>query len=176
MKAAHLVRRFFRALWPGPPGSDAAVWVEQILTPSELALWRQLPNHDRRYSIGVARRVEHTLVGTEYAGDPRWLAAALLHDTGKLDSGLGVVGRSLATIAAALAGRSRVDQWRSASGWRGRVATYVQHDELGARRIRDAGGRPEAAEWAWAHHHADRRAASGIPEVVAEALRAADDA
>lgn len=176
MKSAHLPRRFFRALWPGAPSPTAARWVEDVLTPSELALWRELPNHDRRYSIRVAQLVERDLAGTAYAGDPRWLAAALLHDTGKLDAGLGVIGRSAATITAALAGAGRVASWQAASGWRGRVATYAHHDELGARRIRDAGGRGEAAEWAYAHHHPDRWAASGIPTVVAEALRAADDA
>ncbi len=176
MAAAHLTRRFFRALWPGPPRAESVAWVEGILEPGELALWRQLPNHDRRYSIAVARRVEHALAGTEYADDPRWLAAALLHDTGKLDAGLGVVGRSVATIVASLAGTPRVERWRGRGGWRGRVADYRVHDEHGAARIRAAGGREEAARWAYAHHHADRRAASGIPPVVAEALRVADDA
>jgi hypothetical protein len=175
MKSAHLPRRFLRALWPGAPKPAATRRVEEILTPSELALWRALPNHDRRYSIRVAQLVERDLAGTEYAGDPRWLAAALLHDTGKLDAGLGVIGRSAATITAALAGERRVTSWQSASGWRGRVATYFHHDELGARRIRDAGGRDEAAAWTFAHHHRDRWAATGIPPVVMQALQAADD-
>jgi len=174
--AAHLPRRFFRALWPGPPRAASVAWVEGILEPNELALWRELPNHDRRYTIAVARRVQQELAGTEYTGDPRWLAAALLHDTGKLDAGLGVVGRSAATVVGSLAGSARVARWRGRAGWRGRVADYRVHDEHGAARIRAAGGREEAARWAYAHHYADRRAESGIPPVVAEALRVADDA
>ena len=176
MKPLHLVRRFFRALWPGRPRSTDVAWVESVLEPAELDLWRELPNHDRRYSIRMARLVQAGLVGTEYAGEERWLAVALLHDVGKLDAGLGVAGRSLATVLGALAGRARVERWTHATGFRLRTATYLHHDERGAVRIRAAGGRDEAARWALAHHHRDRWPASGVPEAVAEALAAADDA
>jgi hypothetical protein len=172
----HLVRRFFGALWPGPPGARDTAWVEAVLEPGELDLWRKLPNHDRRYSIRVAKDVEGRLAGTEYAGQSRWLAAALLHDTGKLDAGLGVFGRSVATVTGAVAGRARVDRWTTASGFRRRVAWYLQHDERGAERIRAAGGRDEVARWALAHHCRDRWPASGVPVAVAEALEAADNA
>ncbi len=176
MTRLHLPRRFVRALWPGPPRDDDTRWVESILTPAELELWRQLPNHDRRYSIRVARRVEQELVGTAYANDQRWPAAALLHDSGKLDSGFGVFGRSAATITVAIARRVRVSRWRDQPGLRGRIAAYARHDELGAERIRRAGGREEAAQWALAHHHPERWPATGIPRPVAEALKVADDA
>ena len=176
MKSVHLVRRFFRALWPRAPRARDEAWVEGILEPSELELWRQLPNHDRRYSIRMARLVDEGLAGTAYAGESRWLAVALLHDVGKLDSGLGVVGRSVATVLGALAGRARVDRWASAGGFRRRTATYLHHDERGAARIRAAGGREEAARWALAHHHRSRWPGSGVPAPVAEALALADDA
>ena len=110
------------------------------------------------------------------SGDPRWLAAALLHDVGKLDAGLGVVGRSVATVLGAIAGSTRVDRWALTSGFRRRAAWYLRHDERGAARIRAVGGRPEAARWAWAHHRRDRWAESGVPMPVAEALEAADNA
>lgn len=175
-KPVHLARRFVRALWPGSPRVHDVEWVEGILEPGELALWRELPDHDRRYSIRVARHVEAGLAGTEYAGESRWLAVALLHDVGKLDAGLGVLGRSVATVVGATAGRARVDRWSAASGFRGRAARYLRHDERGAERIRTAGGRDEAARWALAHHHRDRWPASGVPVAIAEALEAADNA
>jgi hypothetical protein len=176
MKPAHLARRFVRALWPGRPRSQDVEWIESILEPNELVLWRELPRHDQRYTIRVARLVEERLAGTEFAGDPRWLAAALLHDAGKLDAGLGVMGRSIATVLGAVAGRARVDGWARSSGFRRRAAWYLHHDERGADRIRAAGGRDEAARWARAHHHRDRWPESGVPIPVAEALEAADNA
>ena len=176
IRPLHLVHRFVRALWPGRPPADDVAWVTGILDPGELELWRSLPNHDQRYTIRVARLVEEKLAGTEFAGDERWVATALLHDTGKLDAGLGVVGRSVATVMGAIAGTARVDRWAQASGFRRRVACYLHHDERGADRIRAAGGREQAARWAWAHHHRDRWRESGIPTPVAEALESADNA
>jgi hypothetical protein len=176
MKPLHLVRRFVRALWPGPPRSRDVAWVEDILGPGELALWRELPNHDRRYSIRVAKDVDARLAGTEHAHETRWLAAALLHDVGKLDAGLGVVGRTVATVMGAAAGPARVDRWASGAGFRRRVGCYLRHDDRGAARIRAAGGRDEAARWALVHHHRDRWPGSGVPMPVAEALAAADNA
>jgi response regulator RpfG family c-di-GMP phosphodiesterase len=167
VKPVHLVRRFVRALWPGPPRTADVAWVESVLTPSELAIWRRLPNHDRRYSIRVARNVQRALAGTEY-DDARWHAVALLHDVGKLDAGLGIAGRTLATVAGAIRTRTRAS--------RGRIGRYLRHDELGAAMLRAAGGREEAAAWASAHHHRERWAGSGVPGTVAEALAAADDA
>lgn len=175
-RALHLGRRFVRALSPRPPRDRDVAWVSGILEPAELGLWRSLPSHDRRYTIRVAKDVEARLAGTEYAGQPRWLAAALLHDVGKLDAGLGVVGRSVATVMGAVAGHARVDRWAQTSGFRRRAAWYLHHDERGADRIRAAGGRDEAARWAWAHHQRGRWPASGVPITVAEALEAADNA
>ncbi|HEX6310367.1 MAG TPA: HD domain-containing protein [Acidimicrobiia bacterium] len=167
MKLPHLARRFVRALWPGaPPPADVA-WVESVLTPAELALWRRLPNHDRRYSIRVGRRVDSLLGGSRCAPDDHWVAIALLHDVGKLDAGLGVARRALATVAGAVfPGVRRSD---------GRFGRYLRHDEIGATMIRAAGGREDAARWAAAHHHRDRWGATGIPSAVTAALDAADN-
>jgi hypothetical protein len=168
VKPLHLARRFFRALWPSRPRSADVGWVTTVLTREELALWNRLPNHDRRYSIRMARKVDELLAATMYAGDPRWAAIALLHDVGKLDAHLGIPGRVAATLAGAVA--------PSARGGRGRFGRYLRHGEIGARLIRAVGGREDAARWAAAHHHPDRWPETGIPGPVATALAAADDA
>jgi hypothetical protein len=167
VKVVHLVRRFVRALSPGRPRDTDVAWVESVLTPAELAVWTRLPNHDRRYSIRVARRVEQLLSTTGFAHDPRWPAVALLHDVGKLDSNLGVVRRAFATVAGAVRPTLR----RS----RGRFGRYLRHDEIGAELLRAAAARDEAARWAGAHHHPERWHATGIPAPVAAALDAADN-
>lgn len=175
MKIAHLARRFFGALRPGPPPRAELEWIAGVLSPSELALWNRLPNHDRRHSAAVARRVETMLGGSACAADHRWLAAALLHDVGKLDSGFGVPGRVVATVAAAVAGRERARQWIARQGFRRRIGLYVEHPRLGADMIRVAGGTEEAAIWAGAHHTPDTWTSLPIPRAVVDALVAADD-
>jgi hypothetical protein len=174
-RAGHLARRFVGALRPGGPRPADVAWVESILTPEEAALWSRLPNQDRRHSVLVARRVDAALAGTDAAGDPRWLAAALLHDVGKLDAGLGVLGRVVATLAGGAARHEWAEPWSAKRGFTRRVGLYLRHPELGATRIRVAGGREEVARWAAAHHTSSSWSATGLPPTVVDALVAADD-
>ena len=173
-RAGHLVKRFFGAVRPGGPKKSDVQWVESVLSAPELEIWNRMPAHDRRHSVGVARRVEQMLAGTPHA-EPRWAATALLHDVGKLDAHLGVLGRVGATVAGGLAGHDMAHVWTQKRGITRRVGLYLRHPELGATRIRIVGGREEAARWAEAHHDEQARAALDFPAEVVAALYEADD-
>jgi hypothetical protein len=175
MKVAHLSGRFVRALWPGPPRRADVEWVESVLTPAGFVQFRRQPNHDQRHAIAVARDVQARLAGTEYADDPRWISAALLHDIGKLDSRLGVYGRVVATISGAVVGREHAEVWSESSGFIRRVGLYLRHTELGGDRIRIAGEPEEAALWSATHHDPGGWESLPIPEPVIVALDAADN-
>jgi hypothetical protein len=174
-RQTHLARRFVGALWPGKPDAADVAWVTTVLNERELAVWRRMPNHDRRHSIRVALDVQSMLASTEYADDDRWAEAALLHDVGKLDSGLGVFGRVLATLAGAAAGRDMAGPWSQKRGVTRKFGLYLLHPELGASRIRMCGGSREAALWAEAHQDPDLWNRTGLPQPVIDALVAADD-
>jgi hypothetical protein len=174
-RETHLVRRFFGALWPGKPDDFDVEWVGTVLNEQELTVWSRMPNHDRRHSIRVARNVEAELANTDYASDPRWAEAALLHDIGKLDSGLGVFGRVLATLAGATAGHDMAEAWSQKRGVTRKFGLYLRHPELGASRIRLCNGSREAALWAEAHQDPELWPSTGLPDVVIAALAAADD-
>jgi hypothetical protein len=174
-RRTHLARRFFGALWPGKPDAADVAWVATVLNEQELTVWSRMPNHDRRHSICVARDVEAMLSNTEYASDPRWAEAALLHDVGKLDSGLGVFGRVLATLAGAAAGHDMAEPWSQKGGVTRKFGLYLLHPELGASRIRMCNGSREAALWAEAHQDPELWPSTGLPEMVIESLAAADD-
>jgi hypothetical protein len=187
----HLAGRFFGALRPGGPSPEDGAWVETILEPAEYALWARQPGHDRRHSAGVARQVESALAGGPHAGDSRWPACALLHDIGKLASGLSVPHRVLATLAGRATGGAVADpgaggcppdkgavrrqRWQECRGLRRRIALYLRHPELGADMIRMAGGRDEVAHWAGAHHDRARLDPTLMPAPVVAALVAADN-
>src|SRR5690606_27671007 len=101
------------------------------------------------------------------------VAAALLHDVGKISSGLGPVRRAAATMLGVAVGHRRARSWAGASGARGRVGRYLTHDEIGARMLRSAGSERLPVAWAREHHlPADRWT---VPAEVGAALRAADD-
>jgi len=173
VKLLHLSERFVRALWGGAPRPEDVAWVQSVLSPRAYAQWEQQPRHDRRHTIRVARHVQTQLAGTDDADDPRFLAAALLHDIGKLDANLGVYGRVVATVSGAAA-PGIADAWSERSGFTRRVGLYLRHPEIGADRIRLAGGPEVAAQWAAAHHDASVWDRLDIPAPVIAALAAAD--
>ncbi len=130
------------------PVTDAdAGWVDERLTDGESALWHRLPVGDQRHSLMVA----HRLVGD--LGDPsrEEVAAALLHDIGKLASGLGVWARVLATVVG-----PRTDRFRM----------YHDHESIGANMLTEVGADPTTVALVGGTS-TDRRAA--------DALRRADD-
>jgi hypothetical protein len=153
----HLARRFFGVLVAAPlrPGEQAAAGA--LLRPAERGLFWGQPAADQRHGLECARAVQAACPGR------RDLArAALLHDLGKRQAGLGAVGRSIATALAAA--RLPVP---------GRFAAYREHGPLGATELEAAGAEPLVAAFA-RHHHGERPA--GIAAEDWDALRRADHA
>ena len=170
MRVGHLTKRFFGSLWPAGPSSSNEEWVQSVLSDDELKLWRRMSSADRRHAVGVAREVERQL-GAE-ASKPV-LAAALLHDVGKVSSGLGTYGRVIATLAGAAAGKQMADVWTQGKGFTRRVGLYLRHPELGGDMLALAGSDPLTVAWAREHHLPEEEWT--LPPTVAHALKAADD-
>ena len=154
LPVVHLAKRFFGSLSKARPPAEDNGWAESRLVGGEVQLWRRMSAADQRHAVGVARKVaaSHT--------DRPVLAAALLHDVGKIDAGLGTFGRVVATLI----GR------RCAKG---RFALYLRHDAIGASLLTDAGSDPLTIAWAREHHQPPDRWT--VPREIAEALKAADD-
>ncbi|MFN0090154.1 MAG: hypothetical protein ACKVWR_07800 [Acidimicrobiales bacterium] len=132
---AHLARRFGAGLVRRPPAPRDEAWARDRLREAELALWVRLGPADRRHAIAVARAVD----GPDA---PAWVApAALLHDVGKLDAGLGVLGRTLAAMAERAGRRPG-----------GRIGRHLGYPAAGAALLAEAGALPEVQAWAAEHH------------------------
>jgi hypothetical protein len=162
----HLAGRFAGSLHPGGPPPQDETWARSLCLPGEAALWARMSGPDRRHGFGVAQRTAAALGGEDAAGRPV-MAAALLHDVGKIDAGLGTFGRVGATVVAVAAGRRRV------AGWPGPLGRYVRHDEVGGELLEAAGSDALTVAWAREHHLAPVDWTLPLP--VAEALKAADD-
>ncbi len=150
----HLIRRFFAALPNRDPSETDRIWVESMLSASEYALWARQYPPDRRHSASVARQVERELANRSVSDDDTsWVAAAaLLHDIGKIEAGLGTWGRVPATVVARIVGPDRTRLWIHHDGWRVRVSSYLSHPEIGADLLRGAQSDPRVIAWAAEHH------------------------
>lgn len=161
----HLVVRFVGSLVPRPVRTEDAAWVRRHLQPSEFALWETMPRADQVESIGVARRAVHAGVG-EVA-----VAAALVHDVGKQQSGLATIGRAWVAGVDFLA----PGWWQRRSGRCAAAATaYLEHAPRGADALRGAGARPELVAWTAAHHDPTLWPGTGLSLSECEVLARAD--
>jgi hypothetical protein len=183
----HLAGRFFGSLRPGGPPSKDARWAWAQLGPGERELWKRMSGPDRRHAIGVARDAIALIDAGGHGPAPQpVVAAALLHDVGKIESGLGTWARAGVTLIAMGVGRPRVAGWSDADQAEGgppgpprgrrhrRVAAgrYVTHDRIGARLLDTAGSDPLTVAWAGEHHRPD--SSWTVPRPFADALKAAD--
>jgi putative nucleotidyltransferase with HDIG domain len=130
----HLARRFLEVLLAKPLTDAQRAEVRALLrSDGEAALFFTQPAADQQHGLAAARYAPPTL-----------RRAALLHDVGKQASGMGVWGRSLASVAA-----------KFHIPVRGRLARYLEHGPIGADMLEREGGEPIVVEYA-RHHHGQR--------------------
>jgi hypothetical protein len=167
----HLVKRFVTSVPVGPSKEDDR-WAREQLLDRERVLWTEMSRADRRHAAGVARRVDAAL-GPD-ATRPV-LAAALLHDVGKNEAGLGTYGRSVATLSGMVVRHDMdvIRAWTRTTGFTRRCGLYLQHPRLGGDLLAMAGSDPLTEAWAREHHLPE--AEWTVPPVVGHALRDADN-
>lgn len=115
---SHLVSRFFGAVSRAKPSPESLAEVESLLLHDEFDLWRTMPTMDQRHSIAVMHRFKDLRPS---ASLPE-IRSALLHDIGKIQSNLGILGRVVATLI----------------GRRGeRFTTYHDHEKIGSQMLQN---------------------------------------
>ncbi len=165
---AHLATRFFGSLHPGPAEAEDLAWARGQLSDGEWLLFERMSNPDQRHAIDVARAVVAELPDAE----PEIVAAAFLHDVGKVESGFGTPARVVATVFWAVAPDRLADEWLDAASPLRALAQYRRHPELGEQLLLDAGAHPATAGWAADHHKPMEK--WRIDSQVGEVLKAAD--
>jgi response regulator RpfG family c-di-GMP phosphodiesterase len=98
--------------------------MNEKLLENEYKLWKRMKSYDQRHSIEVARRF--TQMHPAFTRDQ--VAAALLHDIGKVESDLGVPGRVIATVVGPVGTSFRL---------------YHDHEKIGLNLCREAGSSDE---------------------------------
>jgi len=85
------MKQFFHALFP-KISEDDLLWVNRILGPNEVELFKKLPVHEQQHSIAVGKDCMRA------NGSEELLKAALLHDIGKIESNLTILNKSLVVL------------------------------------------------------------------------------
>lgn len=90
----HLVKRFLTSLSRRALSVEQLAWVRKHLLEDEFSLWTKMVVSDQRHSLVVAQR----FVTLKPDAQRDHVAAALLHDVGKVESDLGIAMRVIATL------------------------------------------------------------------------------
>lgn len=151
-----------QALLSPPPGPSLGTWrhlaarllsvvrsrrltLEEVaeirswLSPDEGESFFAQPAYDQRHGLEAARHVAR-----QQPTRRDLVRAALLHDIGKRQSGLGPIGRSFASAHAKFGGAAR-----------GRWLSYLEHGHAGALELEVLGVEPIVIDFA-RHHHGER--------------------
>lgn len=121
----HLMKRFLQSFDTNELDAGDVTLVLKLLSPLEMSLWNRMSVSDQRHSIRVLDRFV-TFLPEATTGER---VGVVLHDVGKIDSGLGAFGRVAATI---LGPRTK------------RFASYHDHEAIGARLLRESGSNQDA--------------------------------
>ncbi|MGI9576967.1 MAG: HD domain-containing protein [Microthrixaceae bacterium] len=152
LQPLHRTGRFFSTAFGGGPSAEDTEWALAQLSDREKRLFAQMRPSDRAHSIAVAQAVQRHYEAMEEVA-PAWvMPAALLHDVGKTVAGLGVYGRTVATLSGWVGGAEMAEQWADTTGFTRRVGLYMQYPRLGAELLEVNESDPLVVAWAAEHH------------------------
>lgn len=151
----HLSARFFDVLLSKPLSTNEIRAVAHWLNPNLTTIFFDQPSEDQRHGYHAA-----LVVISEGCSLGNVIEAALLHDVGKRHSGLGLIGRSIASVFI----------------WLGipmptRMAMYRDHGVAAVSELASAGASDLSVEFA-RHHHGSRP--PGIEPEIWNLLQLAD--
>ncbi len=137
--------------------------IEDRLNPGELGLFERMSDSDQRHAYRV-----YTSLKTRGQVDPDLLAAALLHDVGKIKCKLSIWDRSVAVIGERVAPQ-KVDRWGGVDGarWKRSFVIRKHHPDWGARLAAQAGSRPAVVDLIRRHQDSSQDAENPTDELLA---------
>jgi hypothetical protein len=136
---SHLSARFFDVLQSKPLSGTEVRAVEHWLGPALAVIFFDQPPEDQRHGYHAA-----LVVVADHSASDEVIEAALLHDVGKRHAGLGIVGRSIASVLIRLGAPLSPN-----------MAVYKNHGLRAARELASAGANQLSVEFA-EHHHESR--------------------
>lgn len=170
MTIAYRVRQFLSTLFERPD-PELRRQARATLQPPLWALFQQLPPPEQAHALQVYQDLK-----SDGQRQPDLLAAALLHDIGKIRAPLSVYEKVVVVLAKWLVPRP-ARQWGQGAptGWRRPFAVAQQHPAWGAELVRSAGASATLTELIARHHEPPLEENSTSTARLLAALQTADD-
>ena len=165
----HLVKRFFVSVFVFRTDTKTEIELLELLTEEEKKLYLSQPRIDRIHSV---RNANSVLSDSSGAFQPTHVVAAALHDVGKAEANLGILGRVSATTLQKIVPMDKIRSWNLKEGIRNRIYSYCIHTERGAELLSEAGSAPIVISWALQHHNKEDNIE--IPQEIVAVLKKAD--
>jgi putative nucleotidyltransferase with HDIG domain len=177
-RIGYRLRQFWSALYAEPSGGDLEK-ISSLLTPAQMALFRQMHRSEQAHSIQVMRAVSQASQGIPDEACRDLLRAALLHDVGKSRFPVRIWERAVIVLCKAyLPGKVRL--WGDgaaeggALGWRRAFVVAQQHATWGAQMAEEAGASPLAAALIRRHQDQAPNPGGDLEDRLLQLLQAAD--
>ena len=121
-------------------------WVEETLPAAAQSLFYAMHPADQYHALNVAKTAMR-LWGEAPAGDrDLLLRAALLHDVGRVQGDMDIMGKVLAVLVKHFSPGKARELAEANDGWLGHVLyVYYWHPEIGALKLEEIGMNEEAA-------------------------------
>lgn len=139
------VRQFYRAITAQVTAADR-VWVEDVLPAAAKPLFYAMHPADQYHALNVAKTAMRLWEEAPAGDRALLLRAALLHDVGRVQGDMDIMGKVLAVLVKHFSPDKARQLAEANAGWLGHVLyVYYRHPEIGALKLEEIGMNEEAA-------------------------------
>jgi hypothetical protein len=163
-------RQFWAAFRANPKEEDLDL-ARQVLTPTQMGLFRNMHPADKSHALRVLKRLQ-----ARGEDNHDLLVAALLHDVGKVRHPLALWERILIVLGRAIF-RERVREWGLGKprGWKRPFVIAEQHPYWGAQMAAECGASSLAINLIWRHQEPPSTLPKSLEDRLLRALQSADE-
>ncbi|WP_350344201.1 HD domain-containing protein [Proteinivorax tanatarense] len=140
------VKQFFKSI-TAKTTEDEEMWVKKVLNGQQQKLFFSLPIYEQRHSIDVAKSIMKKAGQLNKDEYNLLIKAALLHDIGKVNTGLNPITKSIAVIYDCFNSRKKIPSKPKF------LQAYYLHPDLGVEFLQRDGDANKTLLFLISNHH-----------------------